>query len=217
MSQRHVVQNRDGVRQERLDAAPRVHHPAFELEVVAVKVHGNVDHRGNGDGVEMASVLAKRLPERVKSINSARSSAGWSFSPCHLHRWLKLQDLRLQPVRRARSAHRVHDSAVEEGVIVGVHQHQQPVRSDALEPDCSHEEPADDAPLDVQGILGEVDEVRGVHNVRVRDQRVADRRQKRRSRVGITSVPANLRANASGHEMNDAESLGIDDPASGQT
>ena len=81
---------------------------------------------------------------------------------------------------------------------MSVHQHQQPVRSDPLEPDGSHEEPADDAPLDVEGILGEVDEVRGIHNVRVRDQRVADRRQKRRSRVGIARVPANLRSNASG-------------------
>ena len=38
-------------------------------------------------------------------------------------------------------------------------------------------------------------------------------RQKRRSRVGITRVPANLRSNASGHEVNDVESLGVHGPA----
>ena len=33
--------------------AAQIHHPAFAFEIVAVEVHGNVDHRGDGDGEAM--------------------------------------------------------------------------------------------------------------------------------------------------------------------
>ena len=63
---------------------------------------------------------------------------------------------------------------MEQGLIVLIYDQHHTVRPDALEPDRSHEESCDHAALNVEPIVGELVDVRRIHDIWVRYQVVTD-------------------------------------------
>ncbi len=86
--------------------------------------------------------------------------------------------------------------------------HQHPVAADAQQAGRSHQQPADDASLDVERVLGHLVDVGGVDHVRMHDQGVAHAGQEPRHRSGIAGMAADRGVDSGRNQEHDVEALG---------
>ena len=198
---RNVVERGQRVREEGLDSAPRVDHLPRPLEVLRVIAQRHVDHRRQGDRVIGAAPLVQRPHQPVESVDSARRAPRRREPRVHHHAGGDLDHLAArQPVGCPGSADRVDGGVGEQGIRVRVDYDQEAVAAHGLEADRTHQQPRQDAALDVQGVARQIDDVGGIDHVRMRDQRVAGRGQQAGHRGRVARVTADLRADAGRHD-----------------
>ncbi len=94
-------------------------------------------------------------------------------------------------------------------LLVPVDHHQHPVAADSREPGGPHQEPADDASLDIERVRGHLVDVGCIHHVRMNDQGVAHTGQELRHRTGVAGMAADRGVDPGRNQENHVEMRGV--------
>ena len=206
MGSGHAKQQRQRVSEDGLDAAPGVHHGTVAVEIILMELRRNGDHGRDRDRVGVLEVGANPIEKVGEVVDAAGGPSGRGVLRNELDGRVEHDDP--GAVEAVACAGRVH--GVDRGVRVGdlfvaVDHHQHAVATNSPQTGRPHQQPADDAALDVQGILGHLVDVGSVHDVRVHDQIVAHRRQEAGDRSRVAGMAADCGIDTGRNEENDIE------------
>ena len=189
------------MRQHRLHAAPGVDHIAHPVKVFEMVSGRNLNLRGNRHRIILPPSPSQLPQQGIQTLHPPRGSPRPGVADIHPQPLLQPENLRLrQAVGYAGRVHGVNGRANKKFVVVRANHHQQAVVPHPLQARQPLQQPGNGAALYIQRVGRQLNHIRSIQHIRMRNQRVADRGQQGGHRHCIAGVAANFRPYAGRHQ-----------------